>query len=198
MHALSRISAYSATYSSKILFLTDPECSLTSETCAFCTNNGSSGRPAGPAKHRQKFRQHHRRCAPDFMAADVKGRNGLWETVSFALGRYEILGVQKIFQAHLEDVRHLRVRRGEPRVRRGHGKYRVEAEAADRNVQRGQHAEHANLFEPQPDFLVRLAQRGLLDGFAWLDAAAWQRHLTAVTPERVGAHGKHDVRVSRR
>src|SRR5438034_3923132 len=119
MRALSRIRARSATYTLRALYFTAKKCQMILKMCTFCTDNGSSGRPAGPAKHRQKFRQHHRRCAPDFMAADVKGRNGLWETVSFALGRYEILGVQKIFQADLEDVRHLRVRRGEPRMRRG-------------------------------------------------------------------------------
>ena len=54
------------------------------------------------------------------------------------------------------------------------------------------------MLEPQPDFLVRLTERGLLDGFAWFDAAARQRYLTAVTPERISAHGQHDVRVFRR
>src|SRR5947208_15248882 len=114
MRALSRIRARSATYTLRALYLTAKKCQMILKMCTFCTDNGSSGRPAGPAKHRQKFRQHHRRCAPDFMAADVKGRNGLWEAVSFAVGRYEISGVQTIMLADLGDASHVRVRRGEP------------------------------------------------------------------------------------
>ena len=49
----------------------------------------------------------------------------------------------------------------------------------------------------QRDFLVRLAQRRLLERLAGLDDAARQRHLSAVAAERVGAHGQHDVRASR-
>ena len=77
------------------------------------------------------------------------------------------------------------------------GDDRMEAKSADGNVERRQRAEHADRRERQRDFLVRLAQRRLLERLARLDDAARQRHLPAV-PERVGAHGEHDVRVARR
>ena len=74
------------------------------------------------------------------------------------------------------------------------GDDRMQAESADRNVDRRQRAEHADPVDVQRHFLVRLAQRRLLERFAGIDDAARQRHLAAVPAERIGANGQDDVR----
>ncbi len=114
--------------------------------------------------------------------------------VSLALDGHQPLGVREVVNGHLENSHHLAVRRREDGPRPGDGDDRMQAEAAHRNVERRQRSEHAHIVDPQRDFFARLAQRRLLDGFARLDAAAGQRHLTAVSVQRVGAHREHDVR----
>ena len=79
-----------------------------------------------------------------------------------------------------------------PRARGGARHDRVKAEAADRNVERRQPAEHSTS-SIESDFLVRFAQRRLLECFAGVDDAARQRDLTAVPPG-VRPHRQHDVR----
>jgi hypothetical protein len=71
----------------------------------------------------------------------------------------------------------------------------VQAESADRNIDRRQRADHADARDVQRHFFVRLAQRRLLECFAGIDHASRERHLAAVPAQRIGANGQHHVRV---
>src|SRR5207244_732490 len=70
----------------------------------------------------------------------------------------------------------------------------METKPADGDIERRQRAQDADAVDRERVFFVRFAERRLLECSAWIEHAARQRHLTAVTAERVGAHGEHDVR----
>ena len=71
----------------------------------------------------------------------------------------------------------------------------VEAEAADMDVDRREGADEPHVCGVEPDLLVRLAKRRLLEGFAGIDHAARQRHLTAMPFERIGSHRQQHARL---
>ena len=124
---------------------------------------------------------------------DAERRHGDAAAVALALGRHDGAGRHQIVHRHFENPRHLAVRGHQRRAASACAHDRVQAKAADRNIDRRQRPDDANIGAGQRDFFVRLAQGRLFERFAGLDDAARQRHLSTVSPQRLGAHGQHDV-----
>jgi len=128
---------------------------------------------------------------------DVERRHGEGDAVALAFSRREMPRIEKVVHPDFEDSGDLAVRRRQRRPRRVHGDDRMQAETADRNIQRRERAQDAHLVQRQRDLLVRLAERRLLERLPRIDNAARQRDLAAM-PQRISADGEDDVGLSRR
>src|SRR5256885_2929292 len=113
--------------------------------------------------------------------------------VAFAFDSPQRARVEQLINRNFEDVRHLAVGRTQPRARVDRGDDRIQAEPADRYIERRQRTQHANIVAFERDFLVRLTHCRLLERLAWLDDAARQRDLSGM-PRRLAADGEDDVR----
>jgi len=69
----------------------------------------------------------------------------------------------------------------------------MQAEAADRDVNRREQPESPDNGRLDPDFLMSFANGGLLERLAGIDDAPRKGNLAFVTPEPVGANGQDDV-----
>ena len=91
-----------------------------------------------------------------------------------------------------------------PRVRaqlvRGHppGGDRHDPEPRRRDVERRGRSRSPRRCRVEPDLLLRLAQRRLLEGLALVDPAAGERHLARVAAQVAPATGQHELRARRR
>src|SRR3954464_4227780 len=103
--------------------------------------------------------------------------------------------IEQLINRDLEDVGDLAVGWRQPWARRPGRDNWIQPEAAHRNVERCQRAEHAHAVAIERDLLVRFAQRRLLERLARFDDAAGKRDLAGM-PRRFAAHGEHDARGS--
>jgi hypothetical protein len=69
----------------------------------------------------------------------------------------------------------------------------MQAESADGDIERRQHAEHVDLVKGQIDLFVRLAKRRVFHRLTGLHAAARERHLASVPSKRPGADGQQHM-----
>jgi hypothetical protein len=146
-----------------------------------------------PAQQGQEFRENHRRGAPDLGILDDERRRDYRTPVAGERFQSDASRIHQSIERDFEDARHLGI--GAPQVRWGRSGSddRVQPESAHVNVDWCQRAEGLHILHAEADLLVRLAQRGPLEGFARIDDAARQRHLAAVPLERPGADGQDEM-----
>src|SRR5579864_3686988 len=95
-----------------------------------------------PPQEFEELSEDHRRCPPDFDASDMECRYSQDSPVARALGLADRRGVQEIVEFDLENARDLAVRRRPFRLASQRAHDRMQAEAADGDVERCQRAEH--------------------------------------------------------
>jgi len=150
-----------------------------------------------PVEEHQELGKHHGRGAPDFEATGSEGGNDDPSAVSFPLDGRQLLLVQEVLDRHFDHGGDFPMSGLEVRPPVDPGDDGVKSKAADGNVERREQAERLRVGSGERHFLLRLAESRLFEGLTGFDGAAWQRDLSAVPPQGLGAECQHDVRAGR-
>src|SRR5438093_12889250 len=94
-----------------------------------------------PAQQREKFGEHHRRRAPDFVARYGECRNVERDAVALAVEPNERRGIEQLVYGYVQNAGDLAVDGRERRARRRNRNDGMETKTADRNVERRERAD---------------------------------------------------------